>query len=322
MKNSNCCSEQPKRRTTCGGQALIEGIMMQGPERIATVVKKRDGSHVVQEQEYVPMSKKHKICGIPFLRGIFVFGGSLKNGVKQIMFSADAAEVEEGEPSKFDKWVERKFGTEKAEKFLMGVALVLGIVLPIGLFILLPTLLASLIPLDGGLWWVRSLAEGVLRLAIFIGYLYLTSLMKDMRRTYGYHGAEHKTIRCYEAKLPLTVENVRPMTRLHPRCGTSFLFVVMIISILVFSAFTSLITIRYRLLKVLFKLLLLPIVVAISYEINRFVGRHDNWFTRAISFPGMWLQNFTTNEPDDSMIEVAIRALELVIPETEGADEW
>ena len=318
MKNSNCCSEQPKRRTTCGGQALIEGIMMQGPERIATVVKKRDGSHVVQEQEYVPMSKKHKICGIPFLRGIFVFGGSLKNGVKQIMFSADAAEVEEGEPSKFDKWVERKFGTEKAEKFLMGVALVLGIVLPIGLFILLPTLLASLIPLDGGLWWVRSLAEGVLRLAIFIGYLYLTSLMKDMRRTYGYHGAEHKTIHCYEAEEELTVENVRRHTRLHPRCGTSFLFVVMIISILIF----SFLRVDNVWLRLVLRLALLPVVVNVSYEANRVVGRHDNWLTRALRAPGLVLQRLTTREPDDEMISVAIDALQRVIPAEVGADRW
>ena len=318
MKNSNCCSEQPKRRTTCGGQALIEGIMMQGPERIATVVKKLDGSHVVQEQEYVPMSKKHKICGIPFLRGIFVFGGSLKNGVKQIMFSADAAEVEEGEPSKFDKWVERKFGTEKAEKFLMGVALVLGIVLPIGLFILLPTLLASLIPLDGGLWWARSLAEGILRLLIFIGYLYLTSLMKDMRRTYGYHGAEHKTIHCYEAEEELTVENVRCHTRLHPRCGTSFLFVVMIISILIF----SFLRVDNVWLRLVLRLALLPVVVNVSYEANRIVGRHDNWLTKALRAPGLALQRLTTREPDDEMISVAIDALQRVIPAEEGADRW
>jgi len=187
--------------------------------------------------------------------------------------------------------------------------------------------------------WIKStlllhLFEGLVRIVIFVAYMVLVSRIKDMRRVFSYHGAEHKTIRCYEAGLPLTVENVRVQTRMHPRCGTSFLLVVMILSILIFSVASSALlavvpTLRtmsgsflYRLIMILYKLLLLPVVVAFGYEINRFVGRHDNWFTRILTAPGMWFQNFTTNEPDDSMIEVGIAALQAVLPEEEGADKW
>ncbi len=316
---------QEKFKTMIGGQALIEGILMRGPYKQAIVVRSPDG--LVEKVEELKVNKdKNPIVRLPLIRGVVTFFSSMYHGITALMFSADYYPDEEGaepeEPSKLDRWLEEKLGNEKFQQAVIYIALLIGLAFSVGLFFLLPMLIS-----EYALFWVKNqvllnLCEGVVRVAIFLGYLILVSRMKDMRRVFAYHGAEHKTIRCYEAKLPLTVENVRPMTRLHPRCGTSFLFVVMIISILVFSVFTSLITIRYRLLKVLFKLLLLPLVVAISYEINRFVGRHDNWFTRAISFPGMWLQNFTTNEPDDSMIEVAIRSLELVIPETEGADEW
>jgi uncharacterized protein YqhQ len=192
------------------------------------------------------------------------------------------------------------------------------------------SLLAPLIP--GNL--LQNLIEGLIRMVIFAGYMLLVSRMKDMKRVFAYHGAEHKTIRCYEAGLPLTVENVRKMTRLHPRCGTSFLLVVMLLSILVFSVASSLLlslvpalaamagSVSYRLIMICFKLILLPVVVAIAYEINRLVGRYDNWFTRILTAPGMWFQNFTTNEPDDSMIEVGIAAVEAVLPEKEGTDRW
>lgn len=315
---------QEKFKTMIGGQALIEGILMRGPYRQAIVVRAPEG--IVEKVEDLKLNKdKNPIIRLPLIRGVVTFFSSMYNGVTALMYSADYFPEEEGgteEPSKLDLWLEEKLGNEKFQQAVIIFALILGLAFSVGMFFLLPMLIS-----EYALFWIKSqvllnLCEGVIRVAIFLVYLILVSRMKDMRRVFSYHGAEHKTIRCYEAKLPLTVENVRPMTRLHPRCGTSFLFVVMIISILVFSVFTSLVSVRYRLLKVLYKLLLLPVVVAISYEINRFVGRHDNWFTRAISFPGMWLQNFTTNEPDDSMIEVAIRALELVIPETEGADEW
>ena len=316
---------QEKFKTMIGGQALIEGILMRGPYKQAIVVRTPDG--IVEKVEDLKLNKdKNPIIRLPLIRGVVTFFSSMYNGVKALMYSADFfPEDEDGEPeepSKLDLWLEKKLGNEKAKQAIIYIALVIGMAFSIGLFFLLPMLIS-----EYALFWVKNqavlnLCEGVVRVVIFLTYLILVSRMKDMRRVFSYHGAEHKTIRCYEAKLPLTVENVRPMTRLHPRCGTSFLFVVMVISILVFSVFTSIVHIKYKLLKVLFKLMLLPIVVAISYEINRFVGRHDNWFTRAISYPGMWLQNFTTNEPDDSMLEVAIRSLELVTPEAEGADEW
>ena len=208
----------------------------------------------------------------------------------------------------------------------------MGILFSVALFILLPSLLGEFIER-----WVtnnelvRNLLEGVLRIVIFLAYMFLISRMEDMKRVFSYHGAEHKTIRCYEAKLPLTVENVRQQTRLHPRCGTSFLFVVIIVSILVFSVASVILRpitpefdsgILNALVRMVLKLLLLPIVVGISYEFNRLVGRYDNALTRALSAPGMWLQHLTTNEPDDSMIEVGIAALTAVLPQQEGDDKW
>lgn len=307
--------EQPKRRTTIGGQALIEGIMMQGPERVATVIRKQDGSHVVQE---TPIAKHGWPWRVPFIRGIFIFASSIKNGTTQLMFSANEAEIEETEPTKFDQWVEKKIGMEKAEKILMNITVALGVILPVGLFILLPTLLSSLVTFPEHLWWLRSLTESCLRLLIFIGFLFLTSLMQDMRRTYSYHGAEHKTIHCYEADEELTVENVRRHTRLHPRCGTSFLFVVMIVSIFVF----AFVRVDNTWLRLALRIVLLPVVVNLSYELNRLVGRHDNWLTRALRAPGLALQRLTTREPDDGMIAVAIDALTRVIPTEKDADKW
>ena len=315
---------QEKFKTMIGGQALIEGILMRGPEKQAIVVRSQDG--LVEKVE--PLRANRKRCpvwGWPLIRGVVNFGGSMYSGVKALMFSADYYQGDEDlsdEPTIFERWIEKHFGTNAMEQFILVLAVVLGIGFSIGLFFLLPMLLSEFALAWIGSDFVRNLIEGVVRVAIFLGYMIAVSRLKDMKRVFSYHGAEHKTIRCYEAKLPLTVENVRPMTRLHPRCGTSFLFVVMIVSILVFSVFSSIFHIKAKLLKVLVKLLLLPVVVSISYEFNRFVGRHDNAVTRALSYPGMALQNFTTNEPDDSMIEVAIRALELVLPEREGDDRW
>ena len=308
-----------KFKTMIGGQALIEGILMQGPEKRAIVVRSPEG--LVEKVE--PLKKKSGWMTWPLIRGVVNFGSSMYGGVKALMYSAEFfPEEENAEPSRFEKWFEGKFGSEKLEKAVVTLSMVLGVGFSVVLFFLLPTLIGGFFDRWIGNAVVRSLIEGVVRVIIFLGYMIGVSQMKDMKRVFSYHGAEHKTIRCYEAKLPLTVENVRPMTRLHPRCGTSFLFVVMIVSILVFSVFSSIFHIKAKLLKVLVKLLLLPVVVSISYEFNRFVGRHDNAVTRALSYPGMALQNFTTNEPDDSMIEVAIRALELVLPEREGDDRW
>ena len=282
------------------------------------------------------LKKRTGVAKWPLIRGVVNFASSMVSGVKALMYSAEffPEEEEDAQPSKFEQWLEKKLGSEKLEKAVVSFSVFLGVLFSVGLFFLLPTLLSGFFDRWIHNAVVRSLIEGVIRIAIFMGYMILISRMKDMKRVFSYHGAEHKTIRCYEARLPLTVENVRKMTRLHPRCGTSFLLVVMVISILVFSIassallaiFPGLETIRgtfgYRMLMIVFKLLLLPVVVGITYEINRWCGRNDNAFTRALSAPGMWMQHFTTNEPDDSMLEVAIRAMELVIPEQKGKDEW
>ena len=317
MKQNNTpCQE--KFKTMIGGQALIEGIYMRGPEKQAIVVRSKDG--LVTKVDPVRTNKdRNPIFGWPLIRGVVGFGASMVNGVKALMFSADYfPDDEQTEPTKLDKWMEKHIPSEKLEQAAVYVAVLLGAAFSVGLFFLLPTFLIGLIPGVREVIWLRNLLEGVLKIGIFLAYLIGISKMKDMKRIFSYHGAEHKTIRCYEAGLPLTVENVRPMTRLHPRCGTSFLFVVIFISILVGAVIQT----PNTLLRMALHLLLLPVVVAVSYEINRFVGRHDNWFTRIITAPGMWLQNFTTIEPDDSMIEVGIESLKLVIPEREGADKW
>lgn len=213
-------------------------------------------------------------------------------------------------------------------KWIIGISVLAGIAFAVALFIILPTLLttALLYFVPDAPMWLRNLLEGVVKVVIFLLYLKLCSNLKDIRRTFSYHGAEHKTIFCYEQGLPLTVENARKMPRHHPRCGTSFLFVVIIIAVLVSSVVFALPAIRSvaanPLVRILLHLALLPVVVAVTYELNRFIGRHDNRVTRAVSAPGMWLQNWTTNEPDDSMLEVAIHALKLVLPEVKGQDAW
>ena len=318
-KESNQPVSQEKFKTLIGGQALIEGIMMQGPDKRAIVVRGPEG--LVTKVE--PLKKRTGILKWPLIRGVVSFGSSMVSGVKALMYSAEFfPEEEDAHPSKFDQWLEKKLGSEKMEKAVISFSVFLGALFSIALFILLPTLLSGLFDRWIHNAVIRSLIEGVIRIAIFMGYMILVSRMKDMRRVFSYHGAEHKTIRCYEAQLPLTVENVRPQTRLHPRCGTSFLFVVVAISILLFALVSAVLPMSGMLVRLLVRLALLPVVVAISYECNRFVGRHDNRLTRILSAPGMWFQHFTTNEPDDSMIEVAIEALKLVIPDEAGADRW
>ncbi len=326
---------QEKYKTMIGGQALIEGIMMRGPEKDAIVVRGKDGLQIDIKPRKLP--KEKSILRWPLIRGVYNFFGANVTGVKAIMRSADLAPEEyapEEEPSKLDIWLEKKLGDEKFQKFVIGFAVFLGLCMSIGLFFLLPMVIGSFFYGFIESNFLVCLIEGIIRMAIFMGYMILVSRMKDMRRLFSYHGAEHKTIRCYEAQMPLTVENVRLQTRKHPRCGTSFLLVIMLLSILVFSAASSgllalvpaLEAMRgqflFKLIMIVFKLLLLPLLVAISYEINRLVGRYDNAFTRILTAPGMWFQNFTTNEPDDTMIEVAIEALQAVIPEEEGADQW
>ena len=330
-KNCNPCEQF---KTMIGGQALIEGIMMRGPKKDAIVCRTREGLTVDVNDRKLPPEKS--VLRWPLIRGVVNFFDSQVTGVKALLRSADLSPDEEGseEPSKFDLWLEKKRGSEKFQKAVVTFAAIMGLGMSVVLFFLLPMIIGGFF--DG---IVKSnvginLIEGVVRMVIFMTYMILISRMGEMKRLFAYHGAEHKTIRCYEARLPLTVENVRIQTRMHPRCGTSFLLVVMILSILVFSVASSALlavfpaleamrgSFLYRLLMIVFKLLLLPLVVSIAYEINRWVGRNDNAFTRFLTAPGLWMQNFTTNEPDDSMIEVAITAVKAVLPEEEGSDAW
>ena len=312
----------PKFRTSIGGQALIEGILMRGPGKQAIVVRSPEGL-VEKVEELTLVRDKYPILGLPVIRGAVTFVDSMVKGVKALMFSADYFPDEDlGEPSKFDRWLKKKFGSEKMQKFITALAVVLSLGLTILLFFLLPTFLAGLIDPFIESVTVHNLVESVIKLVIFFLYLLLCSKQKDIYRVFQYHGAEHKTIFCYEAGLPLTVENCRIQPRHHPRCGTSFLFVVVVVSILVSSIVFSFVDWRSIWVRMGMHLLLLIPIIGVTYEFNRYVGGHDNCVTRALAKPGLWLQNFTTNEPDDSMLEVAIRALELVIPEEKGKDAW
>lgn len=315
-------SEQQNNKTIksrIGGQALIEGIMMRGIDKSAMAVRQPDGEINVSVSPLHQSKTMRVISKIPFVRGIFNFIDSMVLGYRSLGKSAEIAglEEEEGEPSRFEKWLDRVFG-DKLMSMITGVGMVLGIVACILLFILLPAFIVKgldmLVPLGG----FKSLIEGVIKMAIFIGYLVLITRMKEIRRVFGYHGAEHKTIFCYENGLPLTVENVRKQSRFHPRCGTSFMILMLIVSILV----SSLMTWNSLWIRSALKILTLPLVMGIGYELIRLAGRYDNIFTKIISWPGMMLQHLTTFEPDDDQIEVAIASMEPVIPENRDEDRW
>ena len=311
MSNKSC------KKTSIAGQALIEGILMRGPKQTAIVCRK-PGEEMVVKMEPTGTMSHGAWARLPVVRGVVSFWDSMKFGMSALMYSADFMEEEEAEnQSKFDRWLESKFSEETLEKVMMGTALIFGIAIPIVLFILLPTFLAGFLG-DNVPHILRNLVEGVFRICIFLAFIYFTSKQSDVHRTYMFHGAEHKTIACYEAGLDLTVENARGCSRLHPRCGTSFLFMVMIISILFFSLFSwSNVWVR-----MLTRLALLPVVAGLSYEINRFAGRHDNALTNLLRKPGLALQKLTTAEPTDDMLEVAIEAMNRVIPENENEDNW
>ena len=312
-KARSCCF-----RTSIGGQALIEGILMRGPKKQAIVCRTQDG--LVEKTEELKFIKdKYPILGWPFIRGCATFLDSMVKGMQALTYSAELVPPEEqGEPDKLDQWIEKHFSAEKAQKLIIGTAVVMGIALAVLLFVFLPAFIVGLIrPLTES-YLVRNLSEGLVRVVILLLYMRLCCCMSDVKRLFSYHGAEHKTIFCYEHGKPLTVENVRQESRFHPRCGTSFLLVVVVVSILV----NAVVRLDNTFARMGCHLLLLPVVVGISYEINRWCGRHDNWLSAALSAPGKWLQHMTTNEPDDSMIECAIRAMELVIPEEKGSDAW
>ena len=324
-------------RTTIGGQALIEGIMMKGPEKTAMAVRAKEGNIVIEEKENKQRKWYNKA---PFIRGIFNFVGQLGDGYHYLSRSAELSGMadedgEEEEMSRFEKWLDEKFG-DKIMGIIMSISMVLGIALAIVLFVFVPTWLFMLLRLivgdnaDISPW--QSLFEGVLKIAIFITYMWLVSKTEAIRRTYEYHGAEHKTIACYEHGLELTVDNIKPQIRFHPRCGTSFIFLVLLISILIYSIVP--ITNQFfidtfaaseglaMILRVSCKILLLPVIVSVSYEIIRLAGRYDNVLTHIISAPGLWLQRLTTKEPDASEIECAIAAMKAVIPDDKESDKW
>ncbi len=313
----------PAKKTSIGGQALLEGVMMRGPEKTVMAVRHVAGHIVTEEVASAGTTERPRFWKIPVLRGLYGMVESLSVGYKCLMRSAELAGLETEEPEK---------PTTAAQKagmsVLMVLSTVLGVALALGLFMYLPSLLYNLLAgaLDAGsnaAFWsnnavLRGVFEGVLRLALFLAYLLLVTMMKDIRRVFMYHGAEHKTIFCYENGEELTVENVRRQSRFHPRCGTSFLMLTLLVGIVI----SICIRVETVWLRVLIKLALLPLAVGVGYELIKLAGRKNNRFTRFISAPGLWIQRLTTKEPDDSMIECAIAAFLPVIPEEAGADEW
>lgn len=302
-------------KTTIGGQAVLEGIMMKGTQKSALAVRKPDGSLYLETWENKAKRWYNKA---PFIRGIFNFIDTLMGGYKCLMKSADISTegLEEETSSKFEKWLEEKFG-DRLYKAVGVVSAVVGVGVAIALFMYLPALLIGL--LKGVLpKWGLSLAEGLIKMAIFVGYMAAVSLMPEMRRMFQYHGAEHKTIACYEAGEALTAENIKKHTRFHPRCGTSFIFLVLFIGILV----NSVVTWDDPLIRSALKIALLPVVVSVAYELIKLAGKYDNVFTRIISWPGLQIQRLTTKEPDTPQIETAIAAMEPVLPEMAGEDLW
>ncbi len=312
------------KKTTIGGQAVIEGIMMKGPNKTALAVRVPDGSIDIEYLKEKHLKDKCKFWGWPVIRGTVNFIESMIIGYSAMMKSA--------EKSGFTDIEEEKPKNDKKQSVLMGVVMtvasVLGVALSIFLFMYLPSLVFDLAnrAFSGGISAFKAVFEGVIKMAIFIIYMLLVSRMKDIKRVFSYHGAEHKTIFCYESGEELTIENVKKQSCLHPRCGTSFMLLMLVVGILIGIiltwCFPKLQQSDFRIAWVLIKILILPIICGVGYELLRFCGRHDNWFTRAISTPGMWMQKITTNEPEDSMIEVAIESLKAVLPENSEEDNW
>jgi uncharacterized protein YqhQ len=292
-----------------GGQAVIEGVMMKNRDEYATAVRKPDGTIEVKKDTYISMGEKVKLFSLPFFRGIFSFADSMILGMRSLTFSASFFEDDEEdlEPSKFEKLLERVFG-EKMEKALMSMVMVFSVIMAICIFMVLPLFLANIFRHFIKSQTIMAILEGVIRIGIFIAYIKLVSRMEDIRRTFMYHGAEHKCINCLEHGLELNVENVRNSSKEHKRCGTSFLLIVMIISILFFMV----IQVKTLPLRILSRIILIPVIAGVSYELLRIAGRSDSKLVDILSRPGMWMQGLTTSEPDDSMIEVGIASVEAV----------
>lgn len=320
-------SDKKIHKTSVGGQALIEGVMMQGPKGIATAVRKTDGNILVEHHEFKHARDKNKFFALPIIRGIVGFVESMILGYKMLMYSAEASgmeDLEDVEMNKFEKWLTTKLG-DKFMDIIMMIASVLGFALAFVIFFYLPVLVFNRL----NAWTNEALTawqgtiEGVLKIVIFVVYIAVVSRMKDIKRTFMYHGAEHKSIACYETGMELTVENVKKCSRFHPRCGTSFIFVMLIFSI-VFSTVLSKIfpdIAQIRVLWMLLKLAFIPFVMGVGYEFIKYAGRHDNLLVKILSAPGLWMQRLTTNEPDDEIIEVGIASLKAVITDNPEDDE-
>lgn len=295
--------------TSIGGQAVLDGVMMKGPDRLAVTIRRPDGRLHIRT---TPLKKSNKLRKIPILRGVFVFFDSLVTGMSTIMYSADVvadADDEEEEKGKFELWMEEKFGEKAVWNFFMYAAVVIAIVISIGVFILLPTVAVNILGVITENHIVLNLAEGIFRMLLFVLYIWAISKVGDIKTTFQYHGAEHKTIHCFEKGLDLTPENARQFYTLHPRCGTSFLMFVMVISLILF----SLLGWPNLAVRLLSRILLIPVVAGLSYELLRWAGRSDNWLVRILSVPGLWLQKITTSEPTDEQLEVAIASMKAVL---------
>ena len=291
-----------------GGQAVIEGIMMKNGDRYATAVRRPDGEIEVSQDTYVSLTEKVKLFSLPFIRGVFNFADAMIIGMKTLSWSASFFEDDEdSQPGKLELWLDKVFG-EKLEAALISLVMVISVILAIGIFMIFPMLLSRLLSQVVPSETVLAVLEGIIRILIFIGYIKLISRMEDIRRTFMYHGAEHKCINCIEHGMPLTVENVRKSSRQHKRCGTSFLLIVMVISILFFMV----IRVDNLWLRIISRIVLIPVIAGVSYEFLRLAGRSDSKIVDILSRPGLMLQNLTTSEPDDSMIQVAIEAVETV----------
>ena len=317
-KDKNSCNCANDRLGKVGGQAVLEGVMMKADNRTVTTCRKEDGSLTVTASDFVSVRTKHKILDLPVIRGVVNFVEMMMLSMKTLSVSADALGIEEEEPGKFEKWLRGKFGVRIVD-FIMGVAMVLGVALAILLFVCLPGWLA------GGVDWLlghffsvglgafRAVIEGVLKIAIFISYLLLVSLMSDIKRTFMYHGAEHKSIACFEAGDELTPENARKHTRFHPRCGTSFMFLMILIGIFAGFFIHMILPGLHWILYSLIRILILPLLMGVGYEFIRLAGKHQNILTRILSAPGIWAQRITTKEPTDDMLEVAIISLKCAL---------
>ena len=328
MKNKDT---QCRKKTSIGGQALIEGIMMQGPKGAAMSVRLPDGTIETEELKVKHLRDKFKPAGLPLIRGIVNMVESLLFGFKCMEKSAEKIGLDDDtdpeKMSKLDKWISDHFGP-KMMAVITGISMVLGVALAFGLFFYLPTFLVDVIDkylIKPDFATLHPLFEGLMRMIIFVAYIWVVSRVPDIKRVFMYHGAEHKSIFCYEAGLPLTVENVKKQKRFHPRCGTSFIFVILIISILISSAlvvaFPDLAKDENRILWMAIKLAIVPLTVGIGYEFIKYAGKHDNLFVKILAAPGLWMQRLTTNEPTDDIIEVGIESLKAVLTDVDENNE-